>query len=82
MKRSQDASKIESLESRIDKKNREIRELKKINMFLNSLYDGISEEIMVIDQDFIINDVNRAFLDKYNLRKKDVVGKKCYELKE
>ncbi|MGD9162957.1 MAG: PAS domain S-box protein [Desulfobacteraceae bacterium] len=82
MKKSQDASKIENLESRIDKKNREIRELKKINMFLNSLYDGISEEIMVVDQDFIINDVNRAFLDKYNLRKKDIVGKKCYELKE
>ena len=82
MKKTQDASKIKSLESRLDKKNREIRELKKINMFLNSLYDGISEEIMVIDQDFIINDVNRAFLDKCGLDKKNVIGKKCYELKE
>ena len=79
---SQDASKFESLESRLDKKNREIRELKKINMFLTSLYDGISEEIMVIDQDFIINDVNRAFLDKCGFEKKDIVGKRCYELKE
>lgn len=82
MKKSQDVSKIESLESQLDKKNHEIRELKKINMFLYSLYDGISEEIMVIDQDFIINDVNRAFLDKFDLVKKDVIGKKCYELKE
>ncbi len=82
MKKSQDTSKIENLESRLGKKNREIRELKKINMFLNSLYDGISEEIMVIDQDFIINDANRAFLDKCGLGKKDVVGKKCFEIKE
>ena len=29
MKKSQDASKMQSLESRLDKKNREIRELKK-----------------------------------------------------
>ena len=82
MKKSEDTSKIESLESRLEKKNREIRELKKINMFLNSLYDGIGEEIMVIDQDFIIYDVNRAFLDKCGLDKKDVVGKKCYDLIE
>ena len=82
MQKSQDASKIHSLESRLDKKSREIRELKKINMFLYSLYDGISEEIMVVDQDFIINDVNRAFLEKNGLNKKDVVGKRCYELKE
>ena len=82
MKKSQDASKIGNLESRLDKKNNEIRELKKVNLFLTSLYDGISEEIMVIDQDFIICDVNRAFLEKCSLEKNDVVGKKCYELKE
>ena len=82
MKKSRNASKMQSLESRLDKKNREIRELKKINMFLTSLYDGVSEEIMVVDQDFIINDVNRAFLNITGLKKKDVVGKRCYELKE
>lgn len=82
MKKAQDTSKVQSLDSRLDKKNREIKELKKINMFLNSLYDGISEEIMVIDQDFVINDVNRAFLDKCGLCKKDVVGQKCFDLKE
>ena len=74
MKKSQDVSKVQSLESRLDKKRREIRELKKINMFLYSLYDGISEEIMVVDQDFIINDVNRAFLEKNGLNKKDVMS--------
>ncbi len=82
MIKSYDSKKIENLESSLEKKRREIRELKKVNMFLNYLYDGISEEIVVIDQDFIINDANRAFLDKCGLTKKDVVGKKCYELKE
>ena len=82
MKKSQEASKTRNPESRLDKKNREIRELKKINMFLNSLYDGISEEIMVIDQDFFINDVNKAFLNRTGLSKKDLVGKRCYELNQ
>jgi len=73
---------IEKLKSRLAKKNRELKELKKTNLFLGSLYDGISEEIMVIDQDFVINDVNRAFLEKCGLKKKDVIGHKCHELKQ
>ena len=68
------------LKTRLSKKNREIKELKITNLFFESLFDGISEEIMVIDQDFIINNVNRAFLDKYDLKKKDVLGKKCYNI--
>ncbi len=67
--------------SRLEKLSREIRELKKTNMFLSSLYDGISEEIIVIDQDFYIIDANRAFLTKAGLLKKDIAGKKCYEIK-
>lgn len=73
---------INRLKNRLAKRNREIKELKKINLFLGSLFDGISEEIMVIDQNYVINDVNRAFLGRCNLNKKDVVGRKCYEIKE
>ena len=73
---------ISRLKNRLVKKNREIKELKKTNLFLGSLFDGISEEIMVIDQDYIINDVNKAFLGRCNLKKKDVLGRKCYEIKE
>ena len=73
---------IQRLKNLLNKKNREIRELKKTNLSLSSIYDGISEEIMVIDQDHVINDVNRAFLEKCGLKKKDVIGNKCHELKQ
>lgn len=51
------------------------------NLFLKTLFDGISEEIMVIDQDFMVNDVNQAFLDRYGLKKRDVLQKKCFEIR-
>lgn len=73
---------IQRLKNLVARKNREIKQLKKTNLSLSSIYDGISEEIMVIDQDFVINDVNRAFLEKCGLKKKDVIGVKCYELKQ
>jgi two-component system sensor kinase FixL len=73
---------IDNLKSRLSKKNREIKDLKIKNLFLESLFDGISEEIMVIDQDYIIKDVNRALLNRCNLKKSVVLGKKCYELTE
>ncbi len=65
----------------IEKLSREISVLKKTNMFLSSLYDGISEEIIVIDQDFYIIDANRAFLAKAGLEKKEVSGRRCYDIK-
>ena len=73
---------IQRLKNLLTRKNREIKQLKKINLSLSSIYDGISEEIMVIDQDFSITDVNRAFLEKCGLNKKDVIGVKCNELKQ
>ena len=82
MKDIRNTSPVESPESLLDQKNREIKELKKKNMLLTSLYDGISEEIMVIDQDFIICDANRSFLKKCGLDKKEILGKKCFDLKE
>ena len=73
---------IEKLKKRITKKNREIRELKMVNLFLGSLFDGIGKEIMVIDNNLDINDVNKAFLRRYGLKKRSVLGKKCHEIKQ
>ncbi|MFC1534920.1 PAS domain S-box protein [Thermodesulfobacteriota bacterium] len=73
---------ITELKKRLTKKNREIKELKTTNLFLESLFDGIDEEIVVIDRDFNINDVNRAFLNRYGLKKRDILGRKCYEIKQ
>jgi len=73
---------IYRLKNRLAAKKREIKELKTANLFMETLFNGISEEIMVIDNDFIINEVNRAFLEKCGLKKADVIGRKCNALKE
>lgn len=58
----------------------EIVKLKESNLFLETLFDGISEEILVIDQNFLIQDVNKVFLERHGLKKEDVLGKKCHKI--
>jgi two-component system sensor kinase FixL len=50
------------------------------SFFLETLFDGIDEEIMVIDPQFSIQDANRVFLDQYGLTKDEVLGKKCHQI--
>jgi len=66
----------------VSQKEQEIENLKIDNLFLGTLFDGISEEILVLDPDFVIKEANRAFLKRYSLRKSDVLSKKCYEVKQ
>ncbi len=72
---------IERLMETVSQKEQEIENLKIDNLFLETLFDGISEEILVLDPDFRIKEANWAFLRRYKLRKADVLGKKCYEVK-
>ena len=65
------------LRERLARKDQEIEDLKTTNLFLGTIFDGISEEIMVLDRDFNINDVNKTFLKRYGLRKANVLGRKC-----
>jgi len=72
---------INQLKETLEEKNQEIDNLKISNLFLETIFDGISEEIMVVDREFNINDVNKAFLKRYGFSKSSVLGKKCYEIK-
>ena len=56
-------------------------DIKTSEAFLETIFDGISEEIMVVDGNGIIQDVNRVFLDECGLSKAAVLGKKCYDIK-
>ncbi|MDZ7698612.1 MAG: PAS domain S-box protein [Deltaproteobacteria bacterium] len=49
--------------------------------FLKALFDGISEEIMVVDGNGIIQDVNEVFLQECAQKKSDVLGKRCYDIR-
>jgi two-component system sensor kinase FixL len=73
---------MERLREIVSQKEQEIENLKIENLFLGTLFDGINEEILVLDPDFRIKDANKAFLKRYKLRKSDVLGKKCYEVKQ
>jgi two-component system sensor kinase FixL len=50
------------------------------NLFLEAIFDSISEEITVIDSNGSIQDVNKVFLDKCGLTREAVIGRKCYEI--
>ncbi len=50
--------------------------------FLGIIFDGISEEIMVVDEHGVIQDVNRVFLEERGLSKDAVIGKRCFEVRE
>jgi len=73
---------INQLRESLEIKDQEMENLKMNNLFLESIFDGISEEIMVVDREYHINDVNKAFLKRYGVRKSSVLGKKCYEIKQ
>jgi hypothetical protein len=61
---------ISRLKDRLARKDREIEEMKVKGFFLETLFDGIEEQIMVIDPAYFIRDVNRVFLHQYGLKKK------------
>jgi two-component system NtrC family sensor kinase len=56
------------------------RQTNKSKAFLETIVNGIEDQMMVIDLDYHIIDVNRASLEMVGLKKQDVVGKHCYEV--
>jgi two-component system sensor kinase FixL len=71
-----------SLREQLSKQGQVLENLKLSNLFLGAIFNGISEEIMVMDDDFNIIKVNRTFLVRHGLTRQDVEGKKCYEVKQ
>ena len=80
--RPQPDSELEELRNTLEEKERELEKVCIHNLFLNTVFDGISEEIMVIDREFNVRDVNRVMLERYGLEKETVLGRKCYQIKE
>jgi two-component system sensor kinase FixL len=71
---------IDRLKENLVRSEQKIKKLKMSNLFLETLFDGIHEEIMVIDQNYFIEAVNKVFLERYALNKEEVLGKKCHEI--
>ncbi|MBI5192911.1 MAG: response regulator [Nitrospirae bacterium] len=56
----------------------EEEELKKTRDQLQIIYNGIKDYIVLLSPDCTILEVNKAFLEAYNLPEEKVIGKKCY----
>ena len=48
--------------------------------FLRDIFDGIRDQIMVVDSDYNIEDVNKAFMERLGRQKHTIVGKRCYQV--
>ncbi len=46
----------------------------------DKLLDCLSDQVLVIDRDFMIEKANHAFLAAMGLREEDLYGKRCYEI--
>ncbi|RLB86344.1 MAG: hypothetical protein DRH15_01825 [Deltaproteobacteria bacterium] len=64
----------------LERKEEEIAQLRVAKLFLETLFDGIDEEILVIGPDYTVLDANKVFLNRCGLSKSDIKGKKCYEI--
>ncbi len=71
---------VRALRETLAQKEQRLKEMKVSNLFLETLFDGINEEILVVDEAFTIEHVNRGFLENYGLKKEAVVGRKCHEI--
>ena len=48
--------------------------------FLRDVFDGIRDQIMVVDSEYRIEDVNAALIERLNLQKHEIIGKRCFEV--
>jgi len=47
---------------------------------LQSVFDGITDQVILMDRDFRIRMVNRAYARMYDVDMYEVVGRRCYEI--
>ncbi len=60
--------------------NESTKSLQKREKYYRSLLDSISEDIMVIDRNYIVTDVNNTYIKASGLRSNEIIGRYCYEI--
>jgi len=64
----------------ITERKRIEEELRTSHDYLDRLLNSMVEVLMVVDTDYNIIEINRSFLKHYGGNRKDVIGRKCYEV--
>ncbi len=57
-----------------------IEELLETHRFLQATFNGIRDQIMVVDSDYRIKEVNESFVKRLGKPRHEIVGKYCYRL--
>lgn len=70
-------SELETSEARLSQAMQKLREEKR---YFESLLYSMHEDIMVIDQNYRVTDVNKAFLVTAGRKRQEVIGRHCYEI--
>ncbi len=70
----------EALQTSEEKTRQLFRQTSKSKAFLETIINGIEDQMMVIDLNYRIVEVNRALLEMVGLSRDEVVGKHCYEV--
>ena len=70
----------DALQTSEEKTRHLLRQTSKSKVFLETIIDGIEDQMMVIDLDYRIVEANRALLEMVGLSRDQVVGKHCYEV--
>ena len=47
---------------------------------LESVFDSIFDEVLILDKNYKLTNVNKTFCIKYGVTKENAIGKKCYKL--
>jgi PAS domain S-box-containing protein len=64
----------------ITERKRIEEELRTSRDYLGRILNSMVEVLMVVDTNFNIININRTFLDYYGGKRKDIIGRKCYEV--
>jgi PAS domain S-box-containing protein len=63
-----------------DKITKLITELEQHEDFLQSIIDSLHAELLVLDLDYHIIMVNRAFLENHDLNEPEIIGRRCHQI--
>jgi PAS domain S-box-containing protein len=72
--------KIKNLEKEANERKRVEKELLERNHYLSSLLNHMYVDILIVDRDYRITDVNKAFLTTSGRTREEVIGRHCYEI--
>ncbi|MCJ7654441.1 MAG: PAS domain S-box protein, partial [Dehalococcoidia bacterium] len=64
----------------ISERKRIEKELRTSHGYLDRILSSMVEVLMVVDTDYNIIDINRSFLVYYGGKRRDIIGRKCYEV--